>query len=462
RRGEPEWKSFLEQLAVWKDGMGKFTETARQKPELEAIAVQLNAYLERYEAAGNQYHEAVLAEDAARANTIATATGVTENLDKFKEELAGEARQISAMAERIAVGLALGGTLVAVLLAFFLTRGITRSIRGVIEGLRLGASQVTSAAGQVAESSQHMAEGASEQASALEETSASLEEISSMTVQNAESAQQANSMAEVAQSAARQGNDVMSRMAGAIQKIKQSSDQTARILKTIDEIAFQTNLLALNAAVEAARAGEAGKGFAVVAEEVRNLAQRSAEAAKNTAQFTDEAQLNANEGVQVAAEVARILEQIQESGGKVAALVQEVAVASKEQADGIEQVNRAVSQMDSVTQANAASSEEAASAAEELSAEAVQMNRMVGVLVGLIEGAKAIEDEAGFEAPKAETPRHTPYRHEAQDRRVHATRPANGHQARKATPKPAKAHAEVSRKPEEVIPFEDATNLDDF
>jgi len=309
----------------------------------------------------------------------------------------------------------IGGTLLAILvgsaLALFLTRGITKPLRNMFQGLKSfsagelaqtaqifreiignltsGAEQVAAASGQVSSASQSLAEGATEQAAGLEETSSSLEEMASMTKQNADNAQQANALAGEARTAADQGAGSMNRMNGAIQEIQKSSDETAKIIKVIDEIAFQTNLLALNAAVEAARAGEAGKGFAVVAEEVRNLAMRSAEAAKNTADLIEESVKNSQNGVDIAAEVGGALEEIVQGVSKTTDLVSEIAAASQEQAQGIDQVNTAIAQMDKVTQQNAANAEESASASEELSAQAETMNEVVGRLITLVEGENA-------------------------------------------------------------------------
>ena len=262
---------------------------------------------------------------------------------------------------------------------------IKNSLNLAVENLDTALAQVGDATGQVASASQQissgsqsLAQGANEQASSLEEVSSSLEEMSSMTKQNADNAMQAKNLAGEADGSAREGTEAMNRMSSAINKIKESSDQTAKIIKTIDEIAMQTNLLALNAAVEAARAGEAGRGFAVVAEEVRNLAQRSAEAAKNTADMIGESVKNADDGVKIAIEVSRSFISIAGGVKKVNDLIGEIAAASKEQATGLEQVNTAVTQMDKVTQQNAANSEESASAAEELSSQAEELQAMVG------------------------------------------------------------------------------------
>jgi ABC-type transporter Mla subunit MlaD len=266
-------------------------------------------------------------------------------------------------------------------------RAIVRPIHAAAAGLAEVSHQVNHKSSQVLTAAQSLAEGATEQAAGLEETSSSLEEVSSMTKQNADNAQQANTLAAEAREAAGSGAESMNRMNAAIQEIQRSSDETAKIIKVIDEIAFQTNLLALNAAVEAARAGEAGKGFAVVAEEVRNLAMRSAEAAKDTAGMIEESVKNSRNGVNIATEVSKVLEEIVRSVGKTTDLVGEIAAASGEQARGIDQVNSAVSQMDKVTQQNAANAQESASASEELNAQAESMKEIVGQLVAMVGGA---------------------------------------------------------------------------
>jgi len=297
-----------------------------------------------------------------------------------------KAQNDAAQATYMSIAGIIIGTIVALTFGLVLSLSISRALKTIIQGLETGADQVASASGEVAQSSTQMAEGASEQASSLEETSASLEELTSMTHQNADNADQANHLAVQARNHADQGQTSMERMLKSIDAIKRSSDDTARIIRTIDEIAFQTNLLALNAAVEAARAGEAGKGFAVVAEEVRSLAQRSAEAAKNTSALIEGSQKHVIEGVEVSNEVNAILTEIVSGADKVAQFIAEVSAAVKEQAQGLGQINTAVSQMDQVTQSNAANSEEAAAASEELSAQAEQMREMVNALVTLVDG----------------------------------------------------------------------------
>jgi methyl-accepting chemotaxis protein len=251
------------------------------------------------------------------------------------------------------------------------------NLEEALSQVTLGAEQVTSAAGQISSGSQSLSQGANEQASSLEEVSSSLQEMASMTKQNAANAKEARGLSEAARGSSDRGVDSMKRLSQSIDKIKASSDATAKIVKTIDEIAFQTNLLALNAAVEAARAGDAGKGFAVVAEEVRNLAMRSAEAAKNTANLIEESVKNAEGGVVLNAEVLKNLDEINGQIRKVSEVMAEIAAASDQQSQGIEQVNTAVEQMNQVTQQVAANAEESASAAEELSGQANELQSMV-------------------------------------------------------------------------------------
>jgi len=262
--------------------------------------------------------------------------------------------------------------------------GVRKALSHLVQDLNDSSSQVNRAAEQVSSASQTLARGSGEQAASLEETGASLEEMASMTKRNAESAQKANELAREARTAADRGAGDMSAMNQAMAAIKISSDDIAKIIKTIDEIAFQTNILALNAAVEAARAGEAGMGFAVVADEVRNLAQRSAQAARETTAKIEGAIHTTAQGVDLSQKVAAALNNIVIKARQVDELASEVAGASREQTQGITKINSAVGQMDKVTQSNAASAEESAAAAQELNSQAVVMKQAVGELIRLV------------------------------------------------------------------------------
>jgi methyl-accepting chemotaxis protein len=274
----------------------------------------------------------------------------------------------------------------SILLAWILATSLTRSISRIIADLDSASTQTLSASGQVSASSQSLAQGATEQAASVQETSASLEEIAGMTRQNAEHATQVETLARQTQDTTKRGGEAMARMEAAIHSIKEGSDKTAKIIKTIDEIAFQTNLLALNAAVEAARAGDAGRGFAVVAEEVRSLAIRSAEAAKDTSNLIDDSQQRAAQGVSTAGEVSVLLSEIAQTATRMNGLVAEVSSASKEQNKGVHQITQAMGQMDQVTQSNAASAEETSAAAEELSAQAESLAGLVRELNSIMNG----------------------------------------------------------------------------
>ncbi len=280
-----------------------------------------------------------------------------------------------------------GITLLLVGVLWFLLAGsVSRQLNGMADQLGSASDQLGHSSGEIASTSQLMADGASEQAASLEEIAASLQEMSAGTQQTAANATETDRETGVAADAARKGVDAMKQMSSVIGDIKASSDETARILKTIDEIAFQTNLLALNAAVEAARAGEAGKGFAVVAEEVRNLAQRSAEAARSTATLIEASQQSADSGVKATEQVSEILGEITGSVDRAKQLVGDVASASKEQADGIGEINGAVSRLDQVTQGNAASSEESAAASKTLEHQALMVHNSVNDLRRLVDG----------------------------------------------------------------------------
>ncbi|MBW2664283.1 MAG: chemotaxis protein, partial [Deltaproteobacteria bacterium] len=249
---------------------------------------------------------------------------------------------------------------------------------GALSNAAAAADQVSAASGEIASSSQSLAEGASEQAASLEETSASMEEMASMVKQNADNSQQANNLMQEASQAVGKAKTSMVDLESSMGEISKASEETQSVVKTIDEIAFQTNLLALNAAVEAARAGEAGAGFAVVAEEVRNLALRSADAAKSTAELIEGTVKKVKHGSDLVTTTSGVFNQVAESTSKVGELVSEISAASKEQAQGVEQVNKAMTEMDTVTQQNAATAEESASASEEMSAQAHELDAILG------------------------------------------------------------------------------------
>jgi len=277
--------------------------------------------------------------------------------------------------------------LAIVVLAVFVVRGINRTLVTAIYELSEGAEQVAAAAGEVAAASQSLAQGSSEQAAALQETSASSHEIHSRAHKNSENSRGAAALMTQSQQRSVQTNQSLDQMVVAMGEINAESDKIAKIIKVIDEIAFQTNILALNAAVEAARAGEAGMGFAVVADEVRNLAQRCAQAARDTADLIEDSIERSNGGKAKVDQVAIAVRAITAESGKIKVLVDEINLGSVEQSRGIDQIGKAITQMEQVTQSSAASAEEGAAAAEQLNAQAETMKDIVGRMKAMVDGA---------------------------------------------------------------------------
>jgi methyl-accepting chemotaxis protein/methyl-accepting chemotaxis protein-1 (serine sensor receptor) len=314
----------------------------------------------------------------------AAAELIAANQEKFLAQDTALATAAYAQARWTILGVA-GLSLTLAGLLLHVVFGVSKTLRSTAGELRLGAEQVTAASRQVSSSAQSLSQGATEQAASLEETSASMEEMSSMTRSNADSAQRAAALVNGMANHVDRSTTALGQMVASMEAIQESSSKVARIIKTIDEIAFQTNILALNAAVEAARAGEAGMGFAVVAEEVRSLAQRSAEAAKNTSALIEESIARSQEGAAKVGEVSTAIATIAGSVSQVKATVEQVHQASQQQAQGIGQVSQAIQQMEQVTQTTAASAEESAAASEELNAQAeasmavvARLEQMVG------------------------------------------------------------------------------------
>ncbi len=432
------WDQTKRIVEVWRDENNKFFTLAKSLDKAESAKSEI------FENMNKQLTEKCLPRQAEGHALLSKL--VTINQDEAAQTLTRADADSARTRLLSGVGM-VAGFVLALFLGTVLSLSITRPINRIIGELNEGADQVSSASSQVSSASQTLAQGSSEQAASLEETSSSLEEMASMTRQNASNASEANALmqetAKVVQAADRHMHDLTASM----QEISQASDDTAKIIKTIDEIAFQTNLLALNAAVEAARAGEAGAGFAVVADEVRNLALRAAEAARNTAELIESTVEKVKGGTDLVLKTGEAFTLVTSSSGKVRDLVAEIAATSQEQAQGAEQISKAVAQMDTVVQQNAANGEESASAAEELYAQAEQMKGIVGGLVALVSGQKGSDHSGqaqGIPLSKTRAPKLAlPLRQAA------ATPAAGRAPSRQSGTGPGRALT-----PEEVIPLE--------
>jgi methyl-accepting chemotaxis protein len=376
--------------------------------------------------------------------SMSTASGLIESRAEAIKASAEASKKLFLNFLFVGIGVSI---LLLNVVGWIVAKSIPRSFMLLIDRLAIGAAQIESASGHIASSSESLASSTTEQAASLEETSASLEEIASMTKNNAENSREAKDLTGAMREVADTGASDMDKMAHAMAAIKESSNNIAKIIKTIDEIAFQTNILALNAAVEAARAGEAGMGFAVVAEEVRNLALRSASAARETAEKIEDSIQKSSAGVQINAKVSLSLADIVSKARQADELVAQISIASNEQSQGIDQINSSVSQMDAMTQNNAAGAEESANVSADLRTQSTQLTQLVQELQTLVGG----KSSSAKRSSKIKSPLKTKKTQLASSRRVTESKTQSSKPANRAlTNKVSKSTAH-----RDAIPLED-------
>jgi methyl-accepting chemotaxis protein len=397
------------QVAAWDENLQQAAERMGKVETLVDDAAPERETLARFHAARdawlvearriNDFLKRGTEADRQAARALALGRGadlfgvMREEINKLTELLDQDVAAIQESAattmRRVTVGLsifAVAGLLGSAGLMTWTTRTVTARVRAAAELLTQGSAQMRSASREIAASSHTLSQGASASAASLEETSASMEEIAAMTRQNATNATQAATWMGEAATMMTGANRALEELVGSVGEIRTSSEQVAKIVRTIDEIAFQTNILALNAAVEAARAGEAGMGFAVVADEVRNLAQRSAQAARDTATIIEESTRRAHDGVDRADHIVDWMKRITDQNVRVTQVVEQIDTASRQQTTGIQQVAQAIQQMERSTQTTAAASEQGAAAGEELLQLAETVSEQISSLRVMVDG----------------------------------------------------------------------------
>lgn len=393
-------KSFEENSQAFQEINAYLKEKFKEDASFKSIFDQIDLYYAEYTNMVNEYiKEALIAQKgnpqidmtefirsakSLRSNVEMLSLKLTEAANDANKETSENTRLVMNIASLILIACAS----IAIIIASLIRKNITSALGPIIKRLTNTVDYVSLSANQMAGSSQQLAGANTEQAASLEETSASMEETTSMVKQNTENTKQAAALSNQAKEAATKGVIQMKNMSTSMEEIKKSSSQIAKIIKVIEDIAFQTNILALNAAVEAARAGEAGQGFAVVAEEVRNLAQRSAQAAKDTTEIIERNIELSKHGVSIGEEVGVSLEDITERFEKVSTIIEEISVASEEQLMGISQIYKAIDQMEQVTQQNAAISQESAATSEDLNAQVERIEDIVFDLILFFKGSQ--------------------------------------------------------------------------
>jgi methyl-accepting chemotaxis protein len=409
-RGDEAIKILNECISVLESGVNVLKEYIPQGVKTPAIRVEYDAMVENLDKYIGEMYKirdiyAVLdklsndtVDSYAKLNSLAAGLSraastlldtdmksITEN-----DEIIGSTISKSILILSIAMIIAL---IIGTTLALFNTKSIVGPLNIIIDRLSEGAEHIAKASEQISDASTLLADGATKQAGAIQETSAALEEMASMTKLNADNAHKTNENTKKTTMLVEDGGIAIDKMSNAMDTISQRSEQVSRIIKTIEDIAFQTNLLALNAAVEAARAGEAGQGFAVVADEVKNLSQRSAQAAKDTTTLIQGTVDSVRSGADITNQLISSFKDIKEGTTTISYLIDEIAAATKEQAQGVSQVNIAVSEMDQVVQQNATSAEETTTSAEDLTVQSSALSQMVDDLVVLVSGRKSTNSD---------------------------------------------------------------------